>query len=125
MKRGDIWWTSCDLVFEDDLWQEKNRPVVLLSSGPALELRAMWIVARAKGETRGMVVELAVGREEGLTREGVLRVALPRPGRILCDWLMTVASTELVERAGALSPAKMRQLEENLRLAQIDTARWE
>jgi hypothetical protein len=32
---------------------------------------------------------------------------------------------DLVERAGALSPAKLRQLEDNLRLAQIDPARWE
>jgi hypothetical protein len=43
----------------------------------------------------------------------------------MCDWLTTLASTDLVERAGALSAAKMRQLEENLRLAQVDQARWE
>jgi mRNA interferase MazF len=116
MKRGDVWWIPCDLAFEDDLWQGRNRPVVLLPSGDASELRAMWIVAPAQGETQGIVVELAVGRDEGLPSEGVLRVALPRPRRILCDWLMTLARTDLVERAGSLSPAKMLQLEENRRL---------
>jgi mRNA interferase MazF len=125
MKRGEVWWTRCDLAFEDDLWRGRSRPVVLLSSGGAPDIRAIWIVAAAKGDTRALVVELLVGREEGLAREGVLRVALPRPGRILCDWLMTLASADLVERAGALSPAKLRQLEDNLRLAQIDPARWE
>jgi mRNA interferase MazF len=125
MKRGDVWWAQCDLAFEDDLWEGTSRPVVLLSSGDAPAIRAMWIVAPAKGDTRGIVVELAVGPDEGLTSEGVLRLALPRPGRILCDWLMTLASADLVERAGALSPAKLRQLEDNLRLARIDPARWE
>jgi mRNA interferase MazF len=122
MKRGDVWWASCELVFEDDLWQGRNRPIVVLSSEDQPELRAMWIVAPATGKTRDIVVELAVGRDEGLAREGVLRVALPQPGRIPCDWLLTIASRDLVERAGSLSPAKLRQLEENLRLAQIDPA---
>src|SRR5262245_20426889 len=102
MTRGDVWWTPCDLAFEDELWHGTNRPIVLLSSGDSPNIRAMWIVAPAKGDTRGIVVELVVGRDEGLPREGVLRVALPRPGRILCDWLTTLASADLVERAGAL-----------------------
>lgn len=124
MKRGDIWWTPCDLAFEDDLWQGTSRPVALLSSGDAPEVRAMWIVAPAKGDIRGLVVELTVGREEGLPRDGVLRVALPQPGHILCDWLTTLESNDLLERAGALSHAKIRQLEENLRSARIDPSRW-
>jgi mRNA interferase MazF len=124
MKRGDVWWTACDLAFEDDLWSGRNRPVVLLSSeGP--NLRAMWVVAPAMVDLPGIFVELALGPEEGLNSEGVLRIALPQPGRIMCDWLTTLTTAGLVERAGALSPAKLRQLEDNLRLAQIDPARWD
>jgi mRNA interferase MazF len=125
MRRGEVWWTLCDLAFEDHLWHDRKRPVVLLSSEDGSDIRVIWIVAPAKKDACGIVIELAVGRDEGLDREGVLRVALPRPGRILCDWLTTLASTDLVERAGALSPAKLLQLENNLRFAQIDPARWE
>jgi mRNA interferase MazF len=120
MKRGDVWWTRCDLAFEDDLWREKNRPIVLLSSDDAPEIRAMWIVAPAKGETAGIFVEVAIGPDEGVAGEGVLRVALPQPGRVLCNWLTTLARTDLVEYAGALSPEKLRELEDTLRLAQLD-----
>src|SRR5262245_39834998 len=101
MKRGDVWWTRCDLALEDDLRRERNRPAVLLSSGDGPELRAMWIVAPAKRPV-SIVVEVPVGADEGLARDGVLRVALPQPGRIMCDWLMTLPSTDLVERVGAL-----------------------
>jgi mRNA interferase MazF len=85
----------------------------------------MWVVAPAMVDLPGIFVELALGPEEGLNSEGVLRIALPQPGRIMCDWLTTLTTAGLVERAGALSPAKLRQLEDNLRLAQIDPARWD
>jgi len=124
MQRGDIWWSRCDLAFEDVLWRVNLRPVVLLSSAAAatLAVRAMWIVAPAN-DSRG-IVELSVGEKEGLSRAGVLRVAVPQPDRILCDWLTTLDSAELVERAGALSREKLVQLDEMLRLAQLDPERW-
>jgi mRNA-degrading endonuclease toxin of MazEF toxin-antitoxin module len=31
-----------------------------------------------------------------------------------CDWLVTIAKVDLVERAGALSAAKLRKLDEAL-----------
>ena len=82
----------------------------------------MWIVAPAN-DSRG-IVELSVGEQEGLSRAGVLRVAVPQPDRILCDWLTTLDSADLVERAGALSREKLGQLDEMLRLAQLDPDRW-
>jgi len=82
----------------------------------------MWIVAPAN-DSRG-IVELSVGEKEGLSRAGVLRVAVPQPDRILSDWLTTLDSAELVERAGALSREKRVQLDEMLRLAQLAPERW-
>ena len=84
----------------------------------------MMIVAPADVDIRGIALEVQVGAEEGLPRRGVLRVALPRPGRILCDWLATLGRPQLVRRAGALSLVKLRALEEILRLAQLDVSRW-
>jgi mRNA interferase MazF len=52
-------------------------------------------------------VEVKLGRREGLPRECVVN----------CDWLVTVPKDDLVERVGALSPAKLVQLDEALRFA--------
>ena len=57
---------------------------------------------------------------EGLPREGALRVAFPRPGYINCHWLVTLTRADLVEYAGALSPEKLSQLEDALRLADLE-----
>ena len=58
----------------------------------------------ATGDNQRPVV---LGRSEGLPRDCVLN----------CDWLVTIAKTDLVERAGALSEAKLRKLDEALRFA--------
>lgn len=57
---------------------------------------------------------------EGLPREGVLRVALPRPRRINCNWLVTLTKAHVLERAGARSSAKLDQLEVALRRAGLE-----
>jgi mRNA interferase MazF len=97
VKRGEIWWARVD----------KRRPVVLLSRDEAYDVRAMVIVAPATTTMRGYAVEVKVGRREGLPRECVIN----------CDWLVTLPKADLLERAGALPGAKMRQLEEALRFA--------
>ncbi|MWA16203.1 type II toxin-antitoxin system PemK/MazF family toxin [Streptomyces sp. BA2] len=94
MQRGEIWWADID----------ERRPVVLLS-GEASEFRAMQVVVPAGIELGGVAAELAVGASERLPLEGVLRVALPRPGLIPCTWLVTLTRKDLVERAGVLSSA--------------------
>ncbi len=77
----------------------------------------MIVVAPANTDTQGIAVEVKVGTDEGLFEEGVLRVALPRSNRILCNWLVTLGEADLVERIGVLSREKLDHLEETLRLA--------
>jgi mRNA interferase MazF len=139
VQRGEVWWALVD----------ERRPVVLLSGDEASGWRAMQIVAAATAEEkRGFVllsgeeaadstamrqivaaagaavaavgVEVEFGPHEGLPHEGVVRVALPREGHIFCTWLVTLTREYLIERAGALSPAKLHQLDNALRLAAIE-----
>ncbi|WP_442812025.1 type II toxin-antitoxin system PemK/MazF family toxin [Streptomyces sp. NBC_01803] len=66
----------------------------------------------------GLGVEVVVGAMEGLPFEGVLRFAFPRPGFTPCTWLTTVSRDDLIERAGALSSAKLSEIEDALRLGE-------
>jgi mRNA interferase MazF len=68
----------------------------------------------------GVGIEVGVGSREGPPYEGVVRVALPCDGRIFCTWLLTLTPEYLVQQIGALSPAKLRQLANALRLAAIE-----
>jgi mRNA interferase MazF len=97
MKRGEVWWATLD----------KRRPVVLLSRQEAYAVRAMVIVAPVTTTIRGFSVEVRVGRKEGLPRAAVVN----------CDWLVTLPKADLLERAGALSSAKMAQLDSALKFA--------
>lgn len=97
MNRGEVWWAQVD----------KRRPVVLLSRQEAYAVRAMVIVAPVSTTIRGFSVEVRVGRTEGLPRTAVVN----------CDWLVTLPKADLIERVGALSSAKMAQLEDALRFA--------
>jgi mRNA interferase MazF len=112
MKRGEIWWIQ---------WEaDERRPVALLSGDETTDLRGMLIVAPATINIQGIAVEVKIGAREGLPQKGVLRVALARPGRINCNWLVTLQKVDLIERAGSLSSAKLRQLEDALRLGGIE-----
>ncbi|WP_329417414.1 type II toxin-antitoxin system PemK/MazF family toxin [Streptomyces sp. NBC_01268] len=108
MRRGEVWWVEFD----------ERRPAVLLSGDSASGVRVMQVVAPAGVDISGLGVEVAVGAMEGLPFEGVLRLAFPRPGFIPCTWLTTVSRDELIERAGVLPSAKLREIEEALRLAE-------
>ena len=70
MHRGEVWWAKFD----------EPRPVVLLSDDEPSGFRAMQVVAPADTDISGLGAEVAVGIQEGLPFEGVLRVAFPRPG---------------------------------------------
>ncbi|HEY3821960.1 MAG TPA: type II toxin-antitoxin system PemK/MazF family toxin [Polyangiaceae bacterium] len=98
MKRGETWWPRVD---------NKLRPVVLLSRDEAYDVRALVLVAPASTTVRGYAVEVKVGRREGLPRECVIN----------CDWLVTLPKADLERRAGSLSMAKRRQLDDALRFA--------
>ena len=107
--RGEIWWAQID----------ERCPVVLLSRDGSDRVRAMMIVAPARTKIDGHAIEVRVGAREGLPFEGVLRVALPRQGRINCSWLVTLPQAALLERAGVLSSAKLGQFEDALRRAEL------
>jgi mRNA interferase MazF len=94
MKRGEVWWAQVD----------KRRPVVLLSRNEAYEVRALIIVAPVTTVVRGFAAEIKIGRAEGLPQSGVVN----------CDWIATIPKVDLLERAGALSSAKIAQLQASL-----------
>ncbi|MFJ9945259.1 type II toxin-antitoxin system PemK/MazF family toxin [Streptomyces erythrochromogenes] len=112
MQRGEVWLADFD----------ERRPVVLLSGDEASGFRAMQVVAAAGTDISGVAVEVAVGTPEGLPLEGVLRVALPRPGLVPCTWLVTLAQEDLIERVGALSSAKLGEIEGALRAGGLEQA---
>jgi mRNA interferase MazF len=113
MRRGEVWWVDFD----------ERRPVVLLSEEGPSGFRAMQVVAPAGADISGLAVEVAVGVLEGLPFEGVLRLAFPRPGFTPCTWLTTLSRDDLIERAGALSPAKLSEIDDALRAAGQGTER--
>ncbi|NYI78446.1 type II toxin-antitoxin system PemK/MazF family toxin [Nocardioides panzhihuensis] len=106
MQRGEVWWVEFD----------ERRLVVLLSEDDASAIQVMQVVAPAGVDITGLGVEVAVGTMEGLPFDGVLRFALPRPGLTPCTWLTTLSREDLIERAGALSAAKISEIEDALRL---------
>jgi mRNA interferase MazF len=97
LRRGEVWWADVD----------KRRPVVLVSRQEAYGIRALVIVAPATTTVREYAVEVKVGKQEGLPRSCVIN----------CDWLVTLPKSDLVERAGTLSSAKLRELDDALRFA--------
>jgi len=136
MEPGEIWWAQFD----------EKRLVVLLSRDAGSEFLAMQIVEPAtpaqklgfvlmSGEQavdadqrrrvleeagpdpRAVGIEVFFGAGEGLPERGVVRVALPKDGKIFCTWGTTVSEESLVSRAGALSPAKQHELDVALALA--------
>src|SRR5580693_9028360 len=113
MRRGEVWWVEFD----------ERRPVVLLSEEESSGFRAMQVVAPAGAGISGLGVEVAVGVLEGLPFEGVLRFVFPRPGFTPCTWLTTLSREDLTERAGAVSAAKLSEIDDALRASE-QTAQW-
>ena len=106
INRGDIW-----LAFADERW-----PVVLLSGEVEHSIEAMRVVTPATGNFGDLAVEVLLGRNEGLENGGALRVARARPNAINCNWLLTLSPADLIERVGALSVAKLHELDNALRI---------
>ena len=123
MHRGEVWWVDFD----------ERRPVLLLGdeepSGFRADeepsgFRAIQVVAAAPTDITGVALEVAIG-VEGLPFEGVVRVALPRPGLVPCTWLTTLSRSDLLEPAGAIPLTKLDEITELLHLARLDYAREE
>jgi mRNA interferase MazF len=108
--RGDVWRVR---------WEAEHRDVVVLSHDDAGHVRAIQIVAPAQMDITGIAIEVHLGSAEGLDYAGVVRAALPRPPRILCDWIVTLAAADLIERLGTLPDAKLVGLDDMLRRAEL------
>jgi mRNA interferase MazF len=113
MRRGEVWWVEFD----------KRRPVVLLSDEESSGFLAMQVVAPADTDISGLGIEVAVGVSDGLPFDGVLRFAIPRPEFTPCTWLTTLTRDDLIERAGALSTAKLGEIDNALRASE-QAAEW-
>ena len=79
------------------------------------------VVAPADTDFSGLGIEVAVGAPEGLPFEGVLRFAFPWPGFTPCTWLTTLSRDDLIERAGAVSTAKLSEIDDALRASEQRT----
>jgi mRNA interferase MazF len=77
----------------------------------------MQVVPPADADISDLGVEVAVGALAGLPFEGVLRFGFPWPGFTPCTWLTTLRRDDLIERAGALSAAKLSEIDDALRAA--------
>ena len=113
MRRGEVWWVEFD----------ERRPVVLLSGEDPSGFRAMHVVAPADTDISGLGIEIAVGVREGLPFDGVLRFVFPWPGFTPCTWLTTLSREDLIERAGAVSAAKLSEINNALRASEQE-AEW-
>ena len=113
MRRGEVWWAEFD----------ERRPVVLLSGEDPSGFRAMQVVAPADTDISGLGTEVAVGVREGLPFDGVLRFAFPWPGFTPCTWLTTLSREDLIELAGAVSAAKLSEIDDAMRASE-QRAEW-
>ena len=109
MLRGEVWWAQVD---------ERCPVVVLAQDGPD-KIRGMIVVAPASTNIHGHALEVGIGQDEGLPLPGVLRVALPQPGKINCNWLVTLSRSALLD-VGVISREKLHQIDERLRLGELD-----
>ena len=107
--RGEVW----------RAFGAESSAIVILSTRDEPDLRAIYVVPAAETDIAGVAIELAVGREEGLD-PGVVRVALARPDRINCSWLVSLNEADLKEHVGALSERKLSKLGEMLRLGGLE-----
>jgi mRNA interferase MazF len=111
VRRGEVWWAEFD----------ERRPVVLLSGEDPSGFRAMQVVAPADTDISGWGIEVAVGVQDGLPFDGVLRFAFPHPGFTPCTWLTTLSRDDLIEQAGAVSAAKLSEIDDALRTSERRT----
>ena len=99
-------WLQGDIHYAHFDDTTKNRPVVLISDSELNHIRAKVIVALITRTIRQTPFEIPVGTAEGLSKEGVVS---------LSD-LETIPKFRLSSMKGKLSPEKMDQLRDGLKL---------
>jgi mRNA interferase MazF len=92
-RRGDVWW--CELP------DVGRRPVVVLSRDAAIPRLRRALVAPCTTTIRGLPSEVALEPGED---------PVPRPSAVNLDSVESVPVAVLVERLGALSGERMRQV---------------
>jgi mRNA interferase MazF len=107
-RRGEVWWAEFG----------ERRPVVLLSDEGPSGFRAMHVVAAADTDISGLGIEVAIGAPEGLPFGGVLRFGFAWPGFTPCTWETIMRQDDLIERAGTVSAAKLREIHDALRASE-------
>ena len=100
MRRGEIWWAYLPPPIG-------SRPALLLMRDEAYELRSQVILSPITSRVRELPTEVALGIEDGLMMPSVVNL----------DVIMTFNKDLLSRRMGAISPEKMRQVEDALRFA--------
>ncbi|MGF1667269.1 MAG: type II toxin-antitoxin system PemK/MazF family toxin [Acidimicrobiia bacterium] len=92
MKRGDIWLAQVG---------GKRRPVLILTRGEVIDVRALVTVVEVTTSMRGLAVEVPIDHHAvGLDRESVVN----------CDGVHTVPQSLLTERVGSLGEDVMRRV---------------
>lgn len=109
LRRGEVWWADFG----------EPRPVVLLAEVAPGMFQGMQIVEPVTVDITGFGLEVTLGAADGLPLDGVVRVAFPRPGITPCTWLATLTEEDVLERAGRVSAAKLREIEQAVGLGGI------
>lgn len=108
MNRGEVWWA--ELLEPTGSEPGYRRPVVVLQSDPFNRSRIRTVVAAAITSNTRLVEApgnvLLSKRSVGLDRESVVNVSQ----------IVTLDKHSLVERVGRIPVAKMREVDEGVRL---------
>lgn len=100
VRRGEVWWADLPPP-------AGRRPVVLLSRNEAYAVRELVTVAPVTARTRGIPVEVPLGRDDGLPRDCAANL----------DRITTVPRSLLRERLAVLSSARLSAIDRAIHFA--------
>ncbi len=91
---------------------------LLMSGAQAVDADERRRAVEAAGpDVRAIGIEVFFGAQQGLAEDGVVRVVLPRDGKIFCTWMLSLGEEDLIERIGVLPPTKRLELDVALQLS--------
>ena len=102
MQRGDVWWVNFEPAVGGEI--RKQQPAIIVSNDAA-----------NKHLNRVQVVPLTSSVGRVYPSEAVVEFA-GKQGKALADQLTTVSKQRLINRAGSVSAAEMRQIEQAIRI---------
>src|SRR5215510_10801732 len=100
MKRGEVWWVDMPAP-------AGRRPAVLLSRDAAYRVRAAITVVPITRTIRNIPVEVMLARSDGMPARCVVNL----------DDITTLPKVLIKERITALSPEKIKRVDEAIRFA--------